>query len=112
MQGGGPKRDDALQNAGKFLSVHLCGKIDPCALEEEMKGLRALGVRVLGLGRARTWDVHLDRWTDGRKFSPCFTGHHPLWGRLQKRKNKGGIEEKASDVRKQRETERVREGAF
>ena len=49
-------------------SVRLCGRIDPCASEEGVKGLRALGVRVPGPGRALARDGRSDVGrTDGRK---------------------------------------------
>ena len=65
-----------IEHGEEFLSVRLCGKIDPCALEERVKGLRALWVRVPGPG----WALARDGWmfvrslarSDGRKFSPVF----------------------------------------
>ena len=67
MQVSGPKGDDVLYNTGEFPSVRLCGRIDPCASEEGVKGLRALGVRVPGPGRALARYGCLDGQTvDGR----------------------------------------------
>ena len=77
MQGSGPKGDDVLQNTGEFQSVRLCGKIDPCAQEEGVKGLRALGVRVPGPGMVTARDGRSLVRTVGN--SPlCSIGLRPL----------------------------------
>ena len=50
-------------------------RIDPCASEEGVKGLRALGLRVPGPDGHS--DVRSAGQTDGNS-SLCSTGHHPL----------------------------------
>ena len=81
MFGRCPTEQQMSYNRGE--SVHLCGKIDPCAPEEGVIGLRALGVRVPGPVRALAQDRRSFARTEGN--SPlCSIGHCPLWVRCPK----------------------------
>ena len=97
-----PTEQQMSYNRGE--SVRLCGKIDPCAPEEGVSGLRALGVRVPGPVRALARDGRSFGRTDGN--SPlCSIGHRPLWVRCPKGTKKNVIKKK-KERQKRRKKER------
>ena len=83
-----------IKHRVEFPSVRLCGKIDHCASKEEVKGLRALRVRVAGPGRALARDVC--SFARSLVRSPLFSiGHRLLWVRCPK---KGCVNEEKGSV--------------